>query len=700
MLAGAPMNASLLPRARIAAAVGCFAVWIAGWQIATAYAAARLDPASLGAPWVCVGGYPIYKPWDWFLWSRAFGSRAPRFFRVVSAYGYGAPIVALLLMAAIGRLRRRTESDAYGSARWETKSGLLTAGLGQTGVVLCQTAEARYRSESRVTPTGTQQRWALERMGELVADDSDLHCLCFAPTGSGKGAGLVVPTLLSWTHSVVAYDPKGELYAITAGWRRRFSHVIRFDPTARGSVRYNPLFCVPRGEGDVREAQNIAEVLVPKDERGKRDHWQLTAYKLLVGMILHVLYAEEDKSLGGVLKLLSDPHRTIREVLADMMATPHLGDRPHPQVVSAARAGLNKSDNELSGVVSTAETCLDLWLDPIIARNTAQSDFAPEQLNGLATPVSLYIVVPPNDIDRLRPLVRLMIVQIGNRLTAEVAAPPLPAAAESRPPIAARVLAAMRRVEPAPEPPSKQRLLFLIDEFPTLGYLPWLESAIAYLRGYRIKLFIIAQSLNQLEKFYGSHHAFIDNSWARITYTAYDDRTAKRISDLLGQRTEVRERVSRSKQRGAWFSESETRSDQEHGRALMTPGEILTLPSDEALLFAGGLHGYRGKKVMYYLDPRFQPRANLPTPDAPEEREAELPRPRPASEWTGLAPISVRIQQSPGAPAVAHLCVADELAEHHAPELGGDGVQWFGEEHTDDPDSAVGGELALQEHGS
>jgi type IV secretion system protein VirD4 len=632
-------------RLRIAAILAL----VIGWQLATMLAASQLEPSSLGPPIARILGSALYAPWKWASWTFAFGPNPPAVLIPAQAIGYGSVLlmVLLALLSKLGRSKVQA-SAAHGSARWATLRELRDVGLGETGVVICQTGDAAYDSKT----VNNEVRWSLKREGELISDSSSSHVLCFAPTGSGKGAGLVIPTLLSWLHSVVAYDPKGELYTITAGWRRQFSHVIRFEPTSARSAQYNPLWCVPRGDGDVREAQNIAEILVPKDYRGKRDHWQLTAYKLLVGAILHVLYAGTKKDLRGVLELLTDPQRPIRDVLKMMMQTHHLGDRPHPQVVSAARAADNKSDNELSGVVSTAETCLDLWLDPIVAENTSRSDFCAEQLQGLDHPVSLYIVVPTRDIERLTPLVRLMVIQLGNRLTAEIDEPSTP----RKLPLWRRLGNALleRKTAPAPSVRRKQRLLFLLDEFPTLGYLPWVESAIAYLRGYKIKLFLIAQSLNQLEKHYGPNHAFIDNSWARVTYTGYDDRTAKRISDLLGQCTEVQQRESHSKKRGSLWFDSVSTSTHEHGRPLMTAGEILTLPYTDAILFVGGVNGYRARKIMYYIDPRFAPRANLPRPDSPEEQAAELPRPLPASEWRELAPIAAA-QPVPIAPSAAPL---------------------------------------------
>ena len=151
--------------------------------------------------------------------------------------------------------------------------------------------------------------------------------LCFAPTRSGKGVGLVVPTLLAWSGSAIVHDIKGENWSLTAGWRARFGRVLLFDPTNPDSAAYNPLLEVRRGDAEVRDVQNVADILVdPEGALERRNHWEKTSHSLLVGAILHVLYAEEDKTLAGVANFLSDPERPIETTLSAMMTTKHLGD--------------------------------------------------------------------------------------------------------------------------------------------------------------------------------------------------------------------------------------------------------------------------------------------------------------------------------------------------------------------------------------
>jgi hypothetical protein len=248
------------------------------------------------------------------------------------------------------------------------------------------------------------------------------HVLAVAPTRSGKGVGLVLPTLLTWPGSAVIHDIKGENWELTAGWRARFSHCLLFDPTNPASARFNPLLEVRKGPNEVRDVQNIADILVdPEGTRDRRDHWDKTAHTLLTGAILHVLYAEGEKTLARVATFLADPSRSIVRTLRIMLTTNHLGteDAPmvHPAVASIARELLNKSENERSGVVSTAMSLLALYRDPLIAANTAASDWRIADLMDAECPVSLYLVVPPSDISRTRPLVRLILNQIARRLT-------------------------------------------------------------------------------------------------------------------------------------------------------------------------------------------------------------------------------------------------------------------------------------------
>ena len=576
------------------------AITLSGVWGATQWTAAALDyQTRLGAPWFDLLGTPVYHPWRLFEWWFVFDAYAPDVFNVGGSIAACSSLLALVVAIgmAIWRARQARRVTTYGSARWANADEVRKAGLTQpAGVFLGQFDDQYLRHE------GPE------------------HVLTFAPTRSGKGVGLVVPTLLSWPASAVIHDIKGENWGLTAGWRSRFSHCLLFNPTDLASAAYNPLLEVRRGAHEVRDVQNIADILVdPEGALERRNHWEKTSHALLVGAILHVLYAGQDKTLRGVANFLSDPACTFELTLHRMMTTPHLGDAPHPVVASAAREVLNKSDNERSGVLSTAMSFLGLYRDPTVAEVTSRCDWRIADLISAEHPVSLYLVVPPSDISRTKPLIRLILNQVGRRLT------------ES--------LDGSDGIE------RRHKLLLMLDEFPALGRLDFFETALAFMAGYGLRAFLISQSLNQIDKAYGQNHSILDNCHVRVTFATNDERTAKRISETLGTATELRAQRNYAGHRLAPWLGHLMVSRQETARPLLTPGEVMQLPSDEAVVMLSGLAPIRAKKLRYFIDTNFQSRV-LPVPRLQTGRYADAPAPR-ADDWSGLTvPASVAVSSA------------------------------------------------------
>ncbi|MEM9573257.1 MAG: conjugal transfer protein TraG [Pseudomonadota bacterium] len=540
---------------------------------ATQWTAAALGfHPRLGRAWFHLFDYPIYKPWRLFQWWYAFEAYAPDIFnRAGLIAGGGGFLGAFAAIAgSIWRARSQKHVTTYGSARWAECQDIERCGLlGDEGVFL--------------------GKWKNKYLRHCGPE----HVMAFAPTRSGKGVGLVVPTLLTWIGSAVIHDIKGENWTLTSGWRSTFSHIVRFDPTSGISHRYNPLMEVRQGPFEVRDVQNIADILVdPEGSLERRNHWEKTGHALLVGVILHVLYAEENKTLAGCAAFLSDPSRSFETTLARMMKTHHLTadgpPRAHPVVAQAARELLNKSENERSGVLSTAMSFLGLYRDPVVAAATMASDWRIADLIDGANPVSLYLIVPPSDISRTKPLVRLILNQIGRRLT-----------------------------ETLPDQKGTRRdVLMMLDEFPALGRLDFFESALAFMAGYGIRAYLIAQSLNQIEKTYGPNNAILDNCHVRIAFASNDERTAKRISDALGTTTEQRAQRNYAGHRLApWLSHVMV-SAQETQRALVTPDEVMQLPPDDAIVMVSGAPPIKAKKLKYYQDRNFTDRVVDPAPHA------------------------------------------------------------------------------------
>lgn len=585
---------------------------------ATEWTAWRLAwQGALGPPAILLFHWPIYPPWAFFGWWLVFDAYAPKVFFEGGLIAVSGGLVAAVLSIAVSvwRAREAHTATTYGSARWAHRSEVAKAGLlGPDGVVVGKLGAAYLRH------------------------NGPEHVLCFAPTRSGKGVGLVVPSLLAWPGSAIVHDIKGENWTLTAGWRAKFGRTLRFDPTDPSSDAYNPLLEVRRGAREVRDVQNIADILVdPEGALERRNHWEKTSHSLLVGAILHVLYAEPNKTLAGVSEFLSDPKRPIETTLRAMMTTPHLGERPHPVVASAARELLNKSENERSGVLSTAMSFLGLYRDPVVAQVTQRCDWTISELVDAARPASLYLVVPPSDISRTKPLIRLLLNQLGRRLTEDL------------------------------ERPQRHRVLLMLDEFPALGRLDFFESALAFMAGYGLKAFLIAQSLNQIEKAYGANNAILDNCHVRVSFATNDERTAKRVSDALGATTELRAMKNYAGHRLSPWLGHVMISRQETARPLLTPGEVMQLPPADELVLVAGCPPIRANKVRYFEDGRFKRRV-LPAPGA---RRLQHPTHIGLSDdWSD--------RSAPLAPAAASTFTA-------APDDGGNGgLRWEAEPEAPD----------------
>jgi type IV secretion system protein VirD4 len=570
-----------------------FAIVIGAVWGATQWTAAEFGyQPRLGPAWTSIGDYPVYLPWRLFEWWYAYEAYAPAIFNRAGALAASGGILGVLVAVAgsLWRARQNRLVTTYGSSRWAARCEVAKSGLFDPKGVFLGRLKGRY-----------------------LRHDGPEHVMCFAPTRSGKGVGLVIPTLLTWPHSTVIHDIKGENWQLTSGWRAHFSHCLLFNPTDPGSARYNPLLEVRKGRFEVRDVQNIADILVdPEGALERRNHWEKTSHSLLVGVILHVLYAEEEKTLARVAAFLSDPSRSFERSLRVMMSTNHLGTdaapRVHPVVAQVAREVLNKAENERSGVLSTAMSFLGLYRDPTVAETTSACDWRIADLMNAARPVSLYLVIPPSDLSRTKPLVRLVLNQIGRRLT--------------------------EQLEGQMDGRHRHQLLMMLDEFPALGRLDFFESALAFMAGYGVRAFLIAQSLNQIEKAYGQNNAILDNCHVRVAFASNDERTAKRISDSLGTATELRAQRNYAGHRLAPWLAHVMVSRQETARPLLTPGEVMQLPAGEEIVMVSGQPPIRAKKLRYFEDANFSGRVCSPPRLTRDGPYADRPQPR-TDDWSG-----------------------------------------------------------------
>ncbi|KXJ52530.1 MAG: conjugal transfer protein TraG [Thalassospira sp. Nap_22] len=508
-------------------------------------------------------------------------------------------VLALAARANNSTLKGNRKGDElHGSARWAKLKDIKKAGL--------------FRKDGVVV--GGWPSW-FGRIRELRHDGPE-HVLVWAPTRTGKGVSLILPTLLSWRESILCLDIKGENFAKTGGWLASIGHkVLRFEPSAStGSARFNPLAEVRIDtEQDIADCQNIAAMIIDPDGQGMKDYWRQEGYGWLSVVLLHVIYRvrrDEHRAacFDDVNTFLSgitgdgdaeESDDNFEHILADMAAFDHGKAHVNKEVRRGANSMMIKAPQERSGVHSTAKTQLTVFADPIIARNTATSDFRLHDLMNGDAPMALFLVVSPADKDRLRPLLRIILNLFMRRLTERME------------------FGSGQRLAGY-----KHRLLLMLDEFTSIGKLEIFEESLAFMAGYGLKAMIIVQNTEQLFKHYGRDESIMANCKIRIAFTPNKLETAKLLSDMTGKATIVQKRRSHSGRMGDLGSVSDNLA--ETSRPLLTPDECMRLqiidtegrkpvPGD-ALIFVAGLPPFLGRQKLYFLDRELSRRSQMTPP--------------------------------------------------------------------------------------
>lgn len=450
----------------------------------------------------------------------------------------------------------------HGDARWATVKDVKKMGLrSKQGVLL-----GKYKKR-------------------LLINEGYQHILLFAPTGSGKGVGFVIPNLLFWRDSVIIHDIKLENYELTSGWRKKHlkQKVFLWNPADPDGIShcYNPMDWISKKPGQmVDDVQKIANFLLPEQE-----FWQNEARALLTGIMLY-LVADENKptTLGEVVRTLRNDDVVYN--LAVVLDT--MGKKIHPVSYMNIASYLQKPDKERGSVTSTANSSLELWANPLIDTTTATSDFNLHEFK--ITPHTAYVGLTPDNISRLKPLMNMFYQQAAAFFTAKM-----------------------------PQPHEKYGVLMMMDEFPTLGKMEQFLAGIAYFRGYRVRLFLIIQDTEQLKGIYeeSGMNSFLSNSTYRITFAANNMETANLISQLLGNKTA--QQVSYNKPKYLDLNPgSRSLHVSETQRALLLPQEVIQLPRDEEIILIESQPPIRAKKITYFND-KFFTKKLLPKIDIPKQ---------------------------------------------------------------------------------
>ncbi len=433
--------------------------------------------------------------------------------------------------------------------------------------------DAKWAGERDISKAGLRSKKGIiigrDSRGYLVAPGFQ-HCLLFAPTGSGKGVGMVIPNLLFWDQSVFIHDIKLENYEITSGYRREVmkQDVFLWNPASPDGIThcYNPFDWVSKKPGQmVDDVQKIANLILPEQE-----FWNNEARSLFVGVALYLqAVPEKVKSFGEVVRTLRSDDVVYN--LAVVLDT--IGKKIHPVAYMNIAAFLQKADKERSGVVSTLNSGLELWANPLIDTATASSDFNVQQFKSKKTTV--YVGLTPDNIQRLQPLLQVFYQQATEFLVRKIPD---------------------KKTDP-------YGVLFLMDEFPTLGEMKQFHAGIAYFRGYNVRLLLVVQDTQQLKGIYEEHgmNTFLSNSTYRITYAANNVETANLISQLIGNKTVKQKSMNKPKYLDL-NPATRTIHESEIQRALLLPQEVIGLPRDEQIILIESTPPIKTKKITYYKE--------------------------------------------------------------------------------------------------
>ncbi|MEQ1488958.1 MAG: type IV secretory system conjugative DNA transfer family protein [Terricaulis sp.] len=562
--------------------------------------------AALGRPAFVFGSTPIYAPFSVLTWSKRWSAQYPRAFalpKLIVFIGFMTSAMSLLLALKSPHPNQRP----FGAKSWGRRKDAREAGLFAEGGIIIGKFD-----------------------GEILAYDGPHHLLLTGGTRSGKTRGSVIPTLLASPHSILVLDLKGELHSGdarvdfpgTAGWRAKLGPVIRFAPTEEVSDRLNLLDTIRPGAQEVRDVQNLVELIADPYGDGRfQEFWDRAAKQILAGLIIHVVYAEPlpSKTLARVFELLARFDDTAKLMEATLHRKNEASGEPetHPEVKRAAHSYAAYHEKLRAGIKATAESYLGLFADPLVRQNTASSTFRISDLMCADEPVTLYLCWPPNDAKRVKPLIRLVFGAV------------------------LRVL--MEHQERAADGCEKKRnLLLLLDEFPQLGKLDVFEQSMGAMAGYGLRAYLVTQSLHQVTQAYGRYHTILDNCQIVTSFAATDVETAETISKLAGDIFEMRPQETWSGKRQLFGLDHRAITYREERRPLLLPSEVRRLSEREELIFVTGAKPLRAEKLRYDEEPIFRSRL-LPAPE--ETRRRALPSP-----WTGISSLGFAQRRAPDAP--------------------------------------------------
>ena len=550
------------------------ATWLVGGPLAAAMAlivASMIAWAVLGLP---VAAYdPLKIPH--FFWYYRHDPHVVR--AMASGLLAGTLILAVLVYALWAR-----QAPLHGAARFATEHELRRHG---------------FRSASGIVVG--------RKRGKFLTFGGPEHVIVEAPTRSGKGVGIVIPNLLTWQGSVVVLDVKRENFEATAGFRAHHGQdVYLFNPTDREgrTAQYNPFSYINRSDADdvIIELQKIATMLFVAPERSEA-FWAHSARTGFIGVGAYIAEATTQPfTLGEIYRQMTDGD--VRAHFKRELANPVL------KLSGGCRTALSDfaggSDNSFADIKKTITSVLGLWLNPVVDAATSVSDFDLRDLR--KRPMSIYLGVSPDELDRIAPLYNLVFQQLIDL-----------------------------NVRNLPDEATPIPVLVILDEFARLGRASVIASAFSYVAGYGIRLLPVIQSRSQLRGVYGEHVAdeIVANCGVEVAFTPKELRVANELSERIGYVGQ--DSVTKSLTIDGLLA-NRSKSISEQRRALLLPQELMQFPTDKLILLRGGIPPIIGTKIAHYKS-RFFRKRTLPAPVI-----VASPRPTPMPlvdrEWREMTP--------------------------------------------------------------
>lgn len=612
------------------------------------------DPEVIGDPlFTFKNGYRVYNPLVFLIGMLKYAfndTYSYYFFKAIPAtFICLVSAVMLFILTSIFVNAHQKNQHIHGTARFATRKDLKNYGmLQQHGVVCGELSEAKINY--KIYAEKASLTLHCKKPAALVCHSGRTNTLMIAPTRSGKGVSTVIPTCLNYgvpyeaydkkskkkvikgRGSMVIFDPKGENWAATAGYRSKFSRVIPFRPldADNNTAHYNPIWEIPDSPSEAFSwADTIGEIFFGGDSAkaasdGATQYFNNTARDIFAGVVMHVRFSKDiswkEKNLSTVLHVFSSASEEEKKenqtdeneeaegqenkkqqqddeetsgpgakMLEDMIKADHGNEKIHQLIVESANRSKIQTPKERASTYSTVFSKISLFQDPLLANATSYSDFSVDDFINSKNGISLYLIVPYNHIKRISPVFRMIITFMIKKFSA----------GETN----------------ANEVKLKIPCLFLLDEFPVLGYFPDIALNAGILAGYGVTFFIVCQALNQIIDVYGENHPFLDHCKTIILYAPGSIKDARTFSESIGNRSVLLDNISASGSKYQVGFNNISRSSQETSTSLINPDELMKLEFSRAIIMNQGMPPYKGKKVVYYEDPRFKNKAFMKIPD-------------------------------------------------------------------------------------